>query len=259
MLKTAGLILCLLFCAAAEAPASAEVETSEKRISLLVIDVDSRLAHQALGTLDLPQGFEARAFTLKELGDDPAKAAFAHESGVLLVDVMGSELSQYVIDQGLLAGRRVLALRGSRDDSGLAGQGFIFDDALAEYYQHLSAANIRNMVKAALKLPAEAVVKLPENGLYHPEAPALFSGYDEYAKWYEARAGFDPGRPWLGLMFFSTSLIEGQREAYQDLLPGWSGAVSMSSPLSAATRRCWKNTFWTGTVKAGLTWCWPFP
>ena len=218
MLKTAGLILCLLFYATAEAAALPVASASEKRLSLLVIDVDSRLAHQALGALDLPEGFEARAFTLKELGDDPAKAAFVGESGVLLVDVMGSELAQYVIDQGLLAGRRVLALRGSRDDSGLAGQGFIFDDALAEYYQHLSAVNIQNMVKAALKLPAEAVVKLPENGLYHPAAPTLFSGYDEYAKWYEARAGFDPARPWLGLMFFSTSLIESQREAYQDIL-----------------------------------------
>jgi cobaltochelatase CobN len=197
---------------------SAQALASENKLSLLIIDGDSYLAHQALNTLELPPDYEARAFTMKELERDLAKAGFVKESGVLVVDVMGRELSEYVIDQGLLAGRRVLALRGSRDDQGLAAQGFIFDEEVAEYFQHLSVINIQNMVKAALKLPAAAVAKMPENGIYHPEAPLLFSEYGEYAKWYEARPGFDPGRPWLGLMIFSSSLIEGQKEAYQDLV-----------------------------------------
>ncbi|MCL2029506.1 MAG: cobaltochelatase subunit CobN [Deltaproteobacteria bacterium] len=191
---------------------------AEKRLSLLIIDGDSYLVHQALKTLELPEGFEARAFTLKELGQNPGAAPFVEKSGVLVVDVMGSELAQYVIDESLLNGRRVLALRGSRDDQGLAEKGFIFDERVAEYFQHLSTDNIRGMIKAALGLPTEAVVKLPENGIYHPGAPGVFNGYDEYLQWYEAFEGFDPGRPWLGLMFFSTALIEGQKEAYQDLV-----------------------------------------
>ena len=189
---------------------------AENRLSLLIIDGDSYLAHQALNTLELPQGFEARAFTLKELNQDPAKADFVKKSGVLVVDVMGRELAKYVIDQGLTAGRRVLALRGSNNDQDLIDRGFIFDEKVAEYFQHLSTVNIRNMIKAALKLPAEAVAKLPENGIYHPEAPRLFTAYEEYTKWYQARPGFDPARPWLGLMVFSSSLIEGQKEAFQD-------------------------------------------
>jgi len=214
--KTAGFLLCLLL--SLSAPASAADASAEKRLSLIIIDGDSYLVRQALGRLELPQNFEARAFILKELGEDPAKAAYVRESGVLVVDVMGSELSQYVIDQGLLAGRRVLALRGSRDDQGLAERGFVFDENVAEYFQHLSVGNIQNMIKAALGLPAEAVARMPENGIYHPEAPQLFSDYGGYAEWYEARGGFDPGRPWLGLMIFSTSLIEGQAEAYKDLV-----------------------------------------
>ena len=212
MPKTSGLLLVFFLLFAAQAAAL------ENRLSLLIIDGDSYLVHQALNTLELPQGYEVWAFTLKELSQDPVKAALVKESGVLMVDVMGRELAQYVIDRGLTAGRRVLALRGSRDDQDLTARGFIFDGGVAEYFQHLSAANIQNMVKTALKLPAEAVVKMPENGIYHPEAPRLFSEYDEYAQWYKARAGFDSSRLWLGLMIFSSSLIEGQKEAYQDLV-----------------------------------------
>lgn len=187
-------------------------------LSFLIIDVDSYLVHQAVNGLELPEGFKARAFTLKELTGDQAKAEYVRESRVLLVDVMGDELAQYVIDQNLLEGRKVFALRGSRDDAGLAAQGFDFDEGVAEYFQHLSVPNLRNMIRKALGLTAGPVVKLPEEGLYHPEAPQLFGDYDQYARWYTARAGFDSGRPWLGLMFFSSSLIEGQKEAYRDLV-----------------------------------------
>ncbi len=190
---------------------------AENSLSLLLLDGDSYLVHQAIGGLELPPDFTARAFTLKEL-ENLDMAAFVKSSQTLLVDVMDDKLSQYVLDQELLEGRQVFALRGSKDDQGLAAKGFVFDEVLAEYFQNLSLANIQNMIKSALKLPAERVVEMPDDGLYHPEAPGLFSDAEDYLAWYRARAGFDPERPWLGLMFFSSSLIEGHEEAYSELL-----------------------------------------
>ncbi len=158
--------------------AGGQAWAAENSLSLLLLDGDSYLVHQAIGGLELPPDFAVRAFTLKEVNENPDMAAFIKDSRTLLVDVMDDKLSQYVLDQELLEGRRVFALRGSKDDQGLAAKGFVFDEGLAEYFQNLSVGNIQNMIRSALKLPAEPVAKKPDDGLYHPEAPGLFSDAD---------------------------------------------------------------------------------
>ncbi|MDR3037704.1 MAG: cobaltochelatase subunit CobN [Candidatus Adiutrix sp.] len=210
----------LLGLLAAAGPAAA----AGGRLSLLVIDADSYLAQEAVAGLELPPGLAARAFTLADLTEDPTAAAWLGESQVIVVDVMENKLSQYVTEQGLLAGRRVFSLRSSRDDQSLIKQGFVFNEELNEYFSGLSEANLQNMIRRALSLtvapglPYEAAVAAPASGLYHPAAPALFKNYKDYRAWYEKRAGFDPARPWLGLMFFSSSLIQGQNQAHREII-----------------------------------------
>jgi cobaltochelatase CobN len=196
-------------------------------ISLLVIDADSYLGHQSVNELELPPPYLVRVFTLADLLAEPEAARFAAESPLVLVDVMDDKLSQYVIDQGFLAGpagRTVYALRGSKDDQGLSARGFIFNPELAEYFSNLDPVNIGNMIKRAINLALggelayEPVEIRPDNGLYHPQAPGLFTEAAAYLKWNAGRAGFDPRRPWLGLMFFSSSLTVGQERAVSDLI-----------------------------------------
>jgi cobaltochelatase CobN len=196
-------------------------------VALLVIDSDSYIAQQAVAGLELPEGFRARAFCLSDLDRNAEALSFARGSSVIVVDVMDDNLSQYVIDNGLLAGRMVFAIRGSKDDAPLAERGFVFNEEISEYFSHLDVQNIRNMLKRALslavdeKIAYEPVRITPENGLYHPcdgNERKIFESVKEYLKWYEARVDYDASRPWLGLMFFSTSLVEGQREAFDELI-----------------------------------------
>jgi cobaltochelatase CobN len=195
-------------------------------LSLLIIDSDSYIVKRAVADMDAPAGFRARAFCLSDLERDEEAARFLSGSSVIVVDVMDDKLSQYIADHGLLDGRQVFALRGSRDDAALAEQGFVFDDAIAEYYARLDPANIRNMTKRALAVATSADIRYdtvrmtPENGLYHPGAPGdkIFADAAEYLAWYGRGENYAPDRPWLGLMFFSTSLVEGQREAFDDLI-----------------------------------------
>ena len=197
---------------------------AEKKVSLLIIDGDSALAQGAMGTLELPHGFSARAFTLNDLLNETEAETFLQESPLILVDVMDDKLPKYLLEQNLLAGHKVLALRGSKDDQILSKHGFVFNDELAEYFTHLSQKNIQNMLKRAINLELdksvsfEPVSLMPKKGLYHPAAPKIFQSSDEYLKWYENRPNFRASRPWLGLMFFSSSLIEGQGDACRALI-----------------------------------------
>jgi cobaltochelatase CobN len=205
-------------------------------VSLLVIDSDSYVAQLAVSGLDLPDGLRARAFCFSDLEKNASAGEFIEGSRVIVVDVMDDNLSKYVADRGLLEGRTVFAVRGSQDDGALLKRGFVFDPEIADYFAHLDPINIRNMLKRAVnlaldeKVAYDPVAATPETGIFHPDmldmpgardgksGIAVFENYDDYRKWYESREGYDPKRPWLGLMFFSTSLVEGQREAFEELI-----------------------------------------
>lgn len=146
-IKMRSVLMMLIFSLLLAALGPAEAGAEAARVSLLVIDADSYLAQSAVNGLESLPGFEVRAFTLADLSQEPEAAAFVTASRVLLVDIMDDKLAQYVIDQKLLEGRTVFALRGSKDDESLKDQGFIFNRELYEYFSNLSDGNIRNMLK----------------------------------------------------------------------------------------------------------------
>jgi cobaltochelatase CobN len=195
-----------------------------ENLSLLVIDGDSYLAHRAVSTLDLPDRVHVRSFTHEDLKSDPQAMEFVASSKAIVVDVMMPELSQFVIDHHLTENRRVYALRGSRDDEDLMKRGFVFDRELRVYFEHLSQDNLRNLIHRVAHLtidPAisfEPVRRRASLGIYHPEAPEVFDSYDAYLKWFSQRPGFDSGAPWIGLMFFASSIIEGQVESINPII-----------------------------------------
>ena len=59
---------------------------------------------------------------------------------------------------------------------------------------------------------------MPDQGIYHPQASALFDSYEDFFRWYGTREHFRPENPWIGIMLFKSSLIEGQVEAYDYII-----------------------------------------
>jgi cobaltochelatase CobN len=190
------------------------------RLSLLVTDSDSYMVQKAVGDLDLPEGLEARAFCLRDLAESEESARFLDQSRIVIVDVMDDDLSGHVLGRGLVGRARVLALRGSKDDEALVAQGIEFNPEISAYFDNLGSRNVANMVRRALSLELAPdlaygpVEEEPQDGLYHPRAGRVFGTAEEFLAW----AGHDPARPTLGLMFFSTYLIEGQRESLDRLI-----------------------------------------
>ncbi len=103
------------------------------------------------------------------------------------------------------------------------------------YFLQPTPANIRAMLLYALKhygtderiartqieLPAPET--MPAVGLYHPDAPALFSSYEAYRKWHDRRARIK-GLPALapaqtvGLLLMRPQIVSGTRAAYDGLI-----------------------------------------
>ncbi|MDR2459288.1 MAG: cobaltochelatase subunit CobN [Deltaproteobacteria bacterium] len=195
-----------------------------ENISLIITDSDSYLAHRAVDGVDFHPGVSVRVFCLVDLLENEADSQFVKESGILIVDIMEDDLSAYVRDNDLIKGRTVYALRGSKDDARLIEEGFLFDEEVSQYFDNLNLNNIANMVRRAINLkidsnltyaPVEKLVKL---GLYHPKAPDLFLDSDSYIAWNAQRDTYNADNPWVGLMFFETYLMEGQREPLDELI-----------------------------------------
>ncbi|MCG8619636.1 MAG: cobaltochelatase subunit CobN, partial [Desulfobacterales bacterium] len=141
-----------------------------------------------------------------------------------VVDVMGRELKIFLTEQVRPKGKTIYALRGSLDDQSLKKKGFIFDPEVAGYYRHLSVANIRNMLRLVIHRHLDSsvsygpVAQRPNTGLYHPDAPALFTRAEDYLAWYTAREGYRADFPRIGFLFFSSFLTEGQQEPMDEII-----------------------------------------
>ena len=190
-----------------------------ENISLLVIDNNSCLVEKAVAGLDLPAGIKADYFSAAEIrkGGDELRGKI-NESKIILVDVMGRELEEYLLAKIDLDGKTIYGLRGSTDDERLKKRGFLFDEEVAEYFRHLSKANIRNMLRLVAKrhfdseIIVQPVVPVIKQGIYHPDSQDVFTNVEEYLAWYKQQPGFAKEKPWLGILFFYSSLTEGQRQ-----------------------------------------------
>lgn len=196
--------------------------TPAKQISFLIIDADSYLVDKAVKGLalpeEIPKEIKVNFFTYTDITRDKSARDFIEKSDAIIVDIMVSELSEYVIKNLDINKKHIYALRGSRDDESLKARGFIFDEKIQEYFKNLSETNIRNLIRLVAHdvfdpaITYEKVVKLPRLGIYHTDAKTVFNCYEDFFKWYASRKQYNENAPWIGLMFFSSSLIEGQVE-----------------------------------------------
>jgi cobaltochelatase CobN len=217
MKKEISAILCLIFILLPSTALS-------KQLALLVMDEESYLLDKSINHLTLPKDVKVKSFTFSQLNENPSAGDFIHESQVIVLDVMAGELTDYVLKNVDLKGKRILGLRRSRDDEGLKRKGFLFDSDIQEYFRNPSVANIQNMIYRILNqsfdpnIAYQKVDKIPQTGIYHTGATARFTNVDDYFNWYRSQATYDPHSPWIGMMLFASNLEEGQVEAIDTII-----------------------------------------
>ncbi len=203
------LLLLFLFCLPFRAQAA--------ELILMVVDSNSYLANQAVAGLDI--GVQIEVITAGELatGNQELRTKI-DRARVIVVDVMGRELENYLKEKINRSNKTIYALRGSTDDEQLKKLGFIFDDQVAGYYRQISRQNIENMLRLVAARHFDAnityarVREKPQTGIYHPGAGKIFNDVAGYQQWQQGRKGYDPQKPRIGLLFFSSSLTDGQQQ-----------------------------------------------
>jgi len=207
-----SLFALLLYFFSLSAPAAAET------LSFLIIDADSYLVDKAVSGLKLPENVQVSFFTYSDITGSASAREFIERSDVVVVDAMMKELTEYLTKNTKLSGKRIYAVRKSRDHEGLEKQGFLFDPEITAYFSNLSVGNIQNLIyRIVHKEFDDAVVygkveELPRTGIYHTRAEAIFKDWDTYSKWYRSSARFNPDAPWVGLLLYFSSLTAGQVE-----------------------------------------------
>ena len=195
-----------------------------KQLSILMMDQESYLLNESIKGLTLPKEIEIKAFTLSDLTKDPAARDFLSQSNVIVLDVMATELTDYVLKNVNGSDKKIHGLRRSRDDEGLKRKGFVFDPHIQEYFSNPSIANIQNMIYRIVhenfdsKVPYQKVEKGLQTGIYHADAKTRFKDYDTYLKWYRNQPQYNEHNPWIGIMVFSSNLEEGQVEAINAII-----------------------------------------
>lgn len=193
-------------------------------VAILEVDINSYQVNLAVSTLGLPEAIEVKFFTWQELqGSEDAKK-FIGKCDLVFVNVMMPELATYMADEGLMQGRKVYALNRARDPEKLAKEGYLVDSDVVAYYSNLTVKNMVNMVRLGVHRHIDSSVDygpletLPEVCLHHPEADENFDELADYQRWYAARSGFHADHPWVGILFYSSTLKEGQVEAADALI-----------------------------------------
>ncbi|WP_022668600.1 cobaltochelatase subunit CobN [Desulfospira joergensenii] len=183
----------------------------------MVLDHNSYIATQAVNHLDLP--LDIQVITADDVTRQPdAMAAIIDESSLLVIDIMGRELESFLSQQSGIESKIIYTLRGSLDDESLKKKGFRFDPDVSVYYRYLSVENIENMLRLVIHrhmdktMSFAPVVKRPDLGLYHPDTGKIFTDADDFWAWQKKRPSFDPEKPKIGFLFFSSFLTQGQKK-----------------------------------------------
>lgn len=195
-----------------------------EKVAILELDINSYQVQQAVKRLKLPETIQTRFFTPEDLEKNAAAKEFIADCPLVFVNVMMPELADFMVREQLMAGRTVYALNPAGDTDALTEKGYIFDPEIMDYYHNMTVGNMINMVRLAVQrhmdptVTFEALERLPEACIYHPDGAEKFEDLKSYQNWYAGRKHYRLQNPWVGIMFYSNTLKEGQVEAADVLI-----------------------------------------
>ncbi|WP_459918888.1 cobaltochelatase subunit CobN [Desulfocicer niacini] len=201
---------------------------ADENVAILDADTNSVQLNLALKKLQLPASIHTRFFTLADLMEPGEKArearTFIDKATVVFVNVMHSDLVQYMVTEKLMTPKTVYGMSQGRDMDTLKKQGFIFDKAMADYHGNLCVPNIINMVRMAVHRHVDSTITFApaqqksRNIIHHPGALEEFEQVEDYRNWYENRQDFNPKAPWVAMLFYASSLQQGQNTAVDEII-----------------------------------------
>ncbi|MGE0087389.1 MAG: cobaltochelatase subunit CobN [Desulfococcaceae bacterium] len=202
------------------APANAQMQS----IGLFVGDVDAYVCIRALESENMPNA-EIRIFTKADTGTKEMRAFVTHMDAAV-VDIMQDNPADWLLENRAIINpkAKIYAVRGSSHTQDFLDAGFVMDKTVHTYYSFTSAENLANLIRfiadqdLGISTAYEPPTVPPDNALYHPDAPKLFSGIDEYMTWYKASGKFQPDKLWNVSIIFPTFALDGKKTPLDALI-----------------------------------------
>ncbi|WP_051328226.1 cobaltochelatase subunit CobN [Desulfatirhabdium butyrativorans] len=194
---------------------------SIRHIGFFVSDVDGFIVREALRRVaDLRPRVEVSILGASSR-DRPETRDLLRRLDVAIVDIMPPQPGQWILEnrRAFREDVRFYAVRTSNHNEDYRNAGFLWDETVRAYFGYTTAENLANLIRFVaardFRLPVEpaasAPVVSPENALYHPDAPQLFTDLDAYVKWYRESNRLHPDGLWNVSVIFPTFAIDGKR------------------------------------------------
>ncbi|MFH0995399.1 MAG: cobaltochelatase subunit CobN [Pseudomonadota bacterium] len=217
-----GLVVLTLFMTATCALAG------PRRLGFFVGDVDAYTCAQALEAVEDAKGIEIRIFT-DNVMNTPATTEFLRLMDVAVVDIMPPQPAGWLLENRsvLKPGVRIYAVRSSSHNQDFLNAGFIMDEKVRTYFSYTSADNLVNLIRflahrdLGLAANAPPPIVPPENALYHPDAPGLFSDLKDYVQWYRESGHFKEKGLWNLSIIFPTFALDGKKAPLDALIQAY--------------------------------------
>ncbi|MFB3926228.1 MAG: cobaltochelatase subunit CobN [Syntrophales bacterium] len=217
--------------------AVASVSAEPLKVSLLLGDTHTRAALEAIKEVKTELGKRSSLISPEQRNDNILLYAYPTQD-ILRRDLKNLRESKLVIIRGgdrrpqdrrlveavqpaleavIKAGGKVYSVGGgyTANDQKM---GILIDERINAYYRTRVVDNLKNMILYALKkdfdldVPVGEPVEFPEVGIYERATQKIFTDFREFKNVLDRRNRL-PGqneKPWVGVLFFRTSLESGQ-------------------------------------------------
>lgn len=210
------------------AGAAAHAGASIRHIGFFVSDVDAYIVRKAIQRVaDLRSRVEVSIWGTSSL-QRPETLDILRRLDVVILDVMPPQPGQWVLENRRVFREdvRFYAVRTSNHNEDYRHAGFLWDETVRAYFGYTTVENLAHLIRFVaardfrlqLETAAAAPVVPPENALYHPDAPRLFTDLDAYLKWYRESKHFHPDGLWNVSVIFPTFAIDGKRAPLDALI-----------------------------------------
>ena len=172
---------------------------------------------EILASPEMDGDFSLHCYTqedVKTAGMDAMTREDIIQADILLVDIMYRGLRHFVSENVDFRKTKVYSMRFSPMDK--KGKQFVFDRMVLSYSASPTKANIKNLLLFLLKRDCglntefKDPMTIPTSGIFHPDAPQVFTGFDEYLAWYQKSGRYHKDGFWVGITEYSRYAAPGE-------------------------------------------------
>jgi len=195
-------------------PSNVTADSDKKKVVMVVMAGDSLIVARAFREIEklphISEQYSFQFYTDREIRNNRVKGDHIKDCDIIMADFMNRNVDDFLAANLKDKKTKVYSLRCAYHADKLKKEGLNPDLRSEQYYSPATVENIKNLLLMVLSKEGEKVSYgkpfiLPESGIFHPDAPKIFSDFDEYLQWYREKSHYNQKGFWVGIHTFSSS------------------------------------------------------